>query len=369
MVNVEATETPRGAPPPPPPPLPPPFESEPTALSLEDLQALPRRFPGAFQALRKEFDARSSEIAHLRRVNQQLRAEIRKEKVAREETEAIATVRIHSAKRLRDKLKRHLADRLADALERYEKLDAEKTSLEGENEKLSYDVELLSSAETENAQLKSKIAELQKELESCSDAELRDEVKRLTVENNSISEMSKSLKSTSEQLRRDVEKFRVDAAQKMSEIPSLKMALERAQSELQACTTELALRNKCLSAKDQTIAVLMTKLGNANEDIEQCSLHSEKRNSEPNTDEPKALVLPGRVASKHRSVVGKLEEVNNLEATRYRAAFIAARATNETFRVETLKQLEAAKKQLLARAVSTSSFSKPKIVRSRKAAS
>ena len=407
MVNVEAPETPRGVPPPPPPPLPPPFESEPNAFSREDFQALPSRI----EAIRKEFDARASEIAHLRTVNQQLRAEICKEKAAREETEAIAKMRANGEEREyeaqisalrknverlredynriqaetenvhshneslrdiklayaslkgacvvlneekktfltdRDELKRRcnsLQRHLADALERYEKLDAEKTSLEGENEKLSYDVELLSSAETENAQLKSKIAELQKELESCSDAELRDEVKRLTVENNSISEMSKSLKSTSEQLRRDVEKFRVDAAQKMSEIPSLKMALERAQSELQACTTELALRNKCLSAKDQTIAVLMTKLGNANEDIEQCSLHSEKRNSEPNTDEPKALVLPGRVASKHRSVVGKLEEVNNLEATR-RAAFIAARATNETFRVETLKQLEAVKKQL-----------------------
>jgi hypothetical protein len=112
----------------------------------------------------------------------------------------------------------------------------------------------------------------------------------------------------------------------MREIPSLKMALERTQSELQASTTELALRNKCLSAKDETIAVLMNKLRDANEDIEQCSLRSEKRNSEPNTGCPKAF---------------------QLEATRYRAAFIAARATNETFRVETLKQLEATKKKLL----------------------
>ena len=181
------------------------------------------------------------------RVNQQLRAEIRKEKAAREETEAIAKMRANGEEREyeaqisalrknverlredynriqaetenvhshneslrdiklayaslkgawwclmkrkksfltdRDELKRRcdsLQRHLVDALERYEKLDAEKTSLEGENEKLSYDVELLSSAETENAQLKSKIAELQKELESCSDAELRDEVKRLTV--------------------------------------------------------------------------------------------------------------------------------------------------------------------------------------------
>ena len=384
MVNVEAPETPRGVPPPPPPPLPPPFESEPNAFSREDFQALPSRI----EAIRKESDARASEIAHLRTVNQQLRAEIRKEKAAREETEAIAKMRANGEEREyeaqisalrknverlredynriqaetenvhshneslrdiklayaslkgacvvlneekksfltdRDELKRRcdsLQRHLVDALERYEKLDAEKTSLEGENEKLNYDVELLSSAETENVQLKSKIAELQKELASCSDAELRDEVKRLTVENKSISEMSKSLKSTSEQLRREVEEFRVDAARKMREIPSLKMALERAQSELQASTTELALRNKCLSAKDETIAVLMNKLRDANEDIEQCSLRSEKCNSEPNT----AL---------------------QLEATRYRAAFIAARATNETFRVETLKQLEATKKKLL----------------------
>ena len=67
-----------------------------------------------------------------------------------------------------------------------------------------------------------------------------------------------------------MEEFRVDAARKMREIPSLKMALERTQSELQASTTELALRNKCLSAKDETIAVLMNKLRDANEDIEQC---------------------------------------------------------------------------------------------------
>ena len=384
MVNVEAPETPRGVPPPPPPPLSPPFESEPNAFSREDFQALPSRI----EAIRKESDARASEIAHLRTVNQQLRAEIRKEKAAREETEAIAKMRANGEEREyeaqisalrknverlredynriqaetenvhshneslrdiklayaslkgacvvlneekksfltdRDELKRRcdsLQRHLVDALERYEKLDAEKTSLEGENEKLNYDVELLSSAETENVQLKSKIAELQKELASCSDAELRDEVKRLTVENKSISEMSKSLKSTSEQLRREVEEFRVDAARKMREIPSLKMALERAQSELQASTTELALRNKCLSAKDETIAVLMNKLRDANEDIEQCSLRSEKCNSEPNT----AL---------------------QLETTRYRAAFIAARATNETFRVETLKQLEATKKKLL----------------------
>jgi len=388
MVNVEAPETPRGVSPPPPPPLPPPFESEPTAFSREDFQALPSRI----EAIRKESDARASEIAHLRTVNQQLRAEIRKEKAAREETEAIAKMRANGEEREyeaqisalrknverlredynriqaetenvhshneslrdiklayaslkgacvvlneekksfltdRDELKRRcdsLQRHLVDALERYEKLDAEKTSLEGENEKLNYDVELLSSAETENVQLKSKIAELQKELASCSDAELRDEVKRLTVENKSISEMSKSLKSTSEQLRREVEEFRVDAARKMREIPSLKMALERAQSELQASTTELALRTKCLSAKDETIAVLMNKLRDANEDIEQCSLRSEKRNSEPNTGCPKAL---------------------QLETTRYRAAFIAARATNETFRVETLKQLEATKKKLL----------------------
>ncbi len=388
MVNVEAPETPRGVSPPPPPPLPPPFESEPTAFSREDFQALPSRI----EAIRKESDARASEIAHLRTVNQQLRAEIRKEKAAREETEAIAKMRANGEEREyeaqisalrknverlredynriqaetenvhshneslrdiklayaslkgacvvlneekksfltdRDELKRRcdsLQRHLVDALERYEKLDAEKTSLEGENEKLNYDVELLSSAETENVQLKSKIAELQKELASCSDAELRDEVKRLTVENKSISEMSKSLKSTSEQLRREVEEFRVDAARKMREIPSLKMALERTQSELQASTTELALRNKCLSAKDETIAVLMNKLRDANEDIEQCSLRSEKRNSEPNTGCPKAF---------------------QLEATRYRAAFIAARATNETFRVETLKQLEATKKKLL----------------------
>ena len=388
MVNVEAPETPRGVSPPPPPPLPPPFESEPTAFSREDFQALPSRI----EAIRKESDARASEIAHLRTVNQQLRAEIRKEKAAREETEAIAKMRANGEEREyeaqisalrknverlredynriqaetenvhshneslrdiklayaslkgacvvlneekksfltdRDELKRRcdsLQRHLVDALERYEKLDAEKTSLEGENEKLNYDVELLSSAETENVQLKSKIAELQKELASCSDAELRDEVKRLTVENKSISEMSKSLKSTSEQLRREVEEFRVDAARKMREIPSLKMALERTQSELQASTTELALRNKCLSAKDETIAVLMNKLRDANEDIEQCSLRSEKRNSEPNTGCPKAL---------------------QLETTRYRAAFIAARATNETFRVETLKQLEATKKKLL----------------------
>ena len=374
MVNVEALETPRGVSPPPLPPLPPPFESEPTAFSREDFQALPSRI----EAIRKESDARASEIAHLRTVNQQLRAEIRKEKAAREETEAIAKMRANGEEREyeaqisalrknverlredynriqaetenvhshngacvvlneekksfltdRDELKRRcdsLQRHLVDALERYEKLDAEKTSLEGENEKLNYDVELLSSAETENVQLKSKIAELQKELASCSDAELRDEVKRLTVENKSISEMSKSLKSTSEQLRREVEEFRVDAARKMREIPSLKMALERAQSELQASTTELALRNKCLSAKDETIAVLMNKLRDANEDIEQCSLRSEKRNSEPNTGCPKAF---------------------QLEATRYRAAFIAARATNETFRVETLKQLEATKKKLL----------------------
>ena len=387
MVNVEAPETPRGVSPPP-PPLPPPFESEPTAFSREDFQALPSRI----EAIRKESDARASEIAHLRTVNQQLRAEIRKEKAAREETEAIAKMRANGEEREyeaqisalrknverlredynriqaetenvhshneslrdiklayaslkgacvvlneekksfltdRDELKRRcdsLQRHLVDALERYEKLDAEKTSLEGENEKLNYDVELLSSAETENVQLKSKIAELQKELASCSDAELRDEVKRLTVENKSISEMSKSLKSTSEQLRREVEEFRVDAARKMREIPSLKMALERTQSELQASTTELALRNKCLSAKDETIAVLMNKLRDANEDIEQCSLRSEKRNSEPNTGCPKAL---------------------QLETTRYRAAFIAARATNETFRVETLKQLEATKKKLL----------------------
>ena len=336
MVNVEAPETPRGVSPPPPPSLPPPFESEPTAFSREDFQALPSRI----EAIRKESDARASEIAHLRTVNQQLRAEIRKEKAAREETEAIAKMRANGEEReyeaqisaLRknvERLQRVATSRvrhLLDALERYEKLDAEKTSLEGENEKLNYDVELLSSAETENVQLKSKIAELQKELASCSDAELRDEVKRLTVENKSISEMSKSLKSTSEQLRREVEEFRVDAARKMREIPSLKMALERAQSELQASTTELALRNKCLSAKDETIAVLMNKLRDANEDIEQCSLRSEKRNSEPNTGCPKAF---------------------QLEATRYRAAFIAARATNETFRVETLKQLEATKKKLL----------------------
>ena len=388
MVNVEALETPRGVPPPPPPPLSPPFESEPNAFSREDFQALPSRI----EAIRKESDARASEIAHLRTVNQQLRAEIRKEKAAREETEAIAKMRANGEEREyeaqisalrknverlredynriqaetenvhshneslrdiklayaslkgacvvlneekksfltdRDELKRRcdsLQRHLVDALERYEKLDAEKTSLEGENEKLNYDVELLSSAETENVQLKSKIAELQKELASCSDAELRDEVKRLTVENKSISEMSKSLKSTSEQLRREVEEFRVDAARKMREIPSLKMALERTQSELQASTTELALRNKCLSAKDETIAVLMNKLRDANEDIEQCSLRSEKRNSEPNTGCPKAF---------------------QLEATRYRAAFIAARATNETFRVETLKQLEATKKKLL----------------------
>ena len=336
MVNVEAPETPRGVSPPPPPPLPPPFESEPTAFSREDFQALPSRI----EAIRKESDARASEIAHLRTVNQQLRAEIRKEKAAREETEAIAKMRANGEEReyeaqisaLRknvERLQRVATSRvrhLLDALERYEKLDAEKTSLEGENEKLNYDVELLSSAETENVQLKSKIAELQKELASCSDAELRDEVKRLTVENKSISEMSKSLKSTSEQLRREVEEFRVDAARKMREIPSLKMALERTQSELQASTTELALRNKCLSAKDETIAVLMNKLRDANEDIEQCSLRSEKRNSEPNTGCPKAF---------------------QLEATRYRAAFIAARATNETFRVETLKQLEATKKKLL----------------------
>jgi chromosome segregation ATPase len=388
MVNVEALETPRGVPPPPPPPLSPPFESEPNAFSREDFQALPSRI----EAIRKESDARASEIAHLRTVNQQLRAEIRKEKAAREETEAIAKMRANGEEREyeaqisalrknverlredynriqaetenvhshneslrdiklayaslkgacvvlneekksfltdRDELKRRcdsLQRHLVDALERYEKLDAEKTSLEGENEKLNYDVELLSSAETENVQLKSKIAELQKELASCSDAELRDEVKRLTVENKSISEMSKSLKSTSEQLRREVEEFRVDAARKMREIPSLKMALERTQSELQASTTELALRNKCLSAKDETIAVLMNKLRDANEDIEQCSLRSEKRNSEPNTGCPKAL---------------------QLETTRYRAAFIAARATNETFRVETLKQLEATKKKLL----------------------
>jgi chromosome segregation ATPase len=388
MVNVEALETPRGVPPPPPPPPSPPFESEPNAFSREDFQALPSRI----EAIRKESDARASEIAHLRTVNQQLRAEIRKEKAAREETEAIAKMRANGEEREyeaqisalrknverlredynriqaetenvhshneslrdiklayaslkgacvvlneekksfltdRDELKRRcdsLQRHLVDALERYEKLDAEKTSLEGENEKLNYDVELLSSAETENVQLKSKIAELQKELASCSDAELRDEVKRLTVENKSISEMSKSLKSTSEQLRREVEEFRVDAARKMREIPSLKMALERTQSELQASTTELALRNKCLSAKDETIAVLMNKLRDANEDIEQCSLRSEKRNSEPNTGCPKAL---------------------QLETTRYRAAFIAARATNETFRVETLKQLEATKKKLL----------------------
>ena len=336
MVNVEAPETPRGVSPPPLPPLPPPFESEPTAFSREDFQALPSRI----EAIRKESDARASEIAHLRTVNQQLRAEIRKEKAAREETEAIAKMRANGEEReyeaqisaLRknvERLQRVATSRvrhLLDALERYEKLDAEKTSLEGENEKLNYDVELLSSAETENVQLKSKIAELQKELASCSDAELRDEVKRLTVENKSISEMSKSLKSTSEQLRREVEEFRVDAARKMREIPSLKMALERTQSELQASTTELALRNKCLSAKDETIAVLMNKLRDANEDIEQCSLRSEKRNSEPNTGCPKAF---------------------QLEATRYRAAFIAARATNETFRVETLKQLEATKKKLL----------------------